>query len=168
MKQKFLSFLILLSLPVALPCEGSMFKNFGHSAHSWHFDGREFVPGARNGDMVILVKDGYLPVVRTESETPSTALPDGAGAIAGICYVQVTGGKLAAPSETLPESGCRVKVTGASGEVRHATADQYGFFSLSLPAGTYEVHGAGSPIKLTVSEGRTALVALRTGKRMVD
>ena len=145
-----------------------MFKNFGHSAHSWHFDGREFVPGARNGDMVILVRDGYLPVMRTESEAPSTALPNGAGAIAGVCYVQVTGGKLANRSETLQESGCRVKIISASGEVRHATADQYGFFYLSLPAGIYEVHGAGSPINFTVSEGRTALVALRTGKRMVD
>ena len=50
----------------------------------------------------------------------------------------------------------------------HATADQNGFFSLSLPAGTYEVRGAGSPVKLTVTEGKTSLVALRTGKRMVD
>ena len=169
MKLTTLISLIVLSLGLAVTCEGGMFKNFGHSAHSWHFDGREFVPGAGNGDMVVLVRDGHLPVMRTEDvSAPSTALPDGKGAIAGFCYIQVEGGKLTDRSGAVPEGGCRVEVIGASGVVRHATADRNGFFSLSLPAGTYEVHGAGSPIKLTVSEGRTALVAFRIGKRMVD
>jgi len=169
MKLMFLFCLILFSLGMTPFCEGGMFRNLGHSAHPWQFNGREFVPGAGDGGMVVLVRDGYLPVVRTGADSaPLTPLPTGTGAIAGICYVQVTGGKLASQSGTVPEGGCRVEVIGASGVAWHATAEQNGFFSLPLPAGTYEVHGAGSPIKLTVTEGRTALVALRTGKRMVD
>ena len=169
MKLMFVFCLILFTLGLTFSSEGGIFKNLGRSTHPWQFNGQEFVPGAGDGGMVILVRDGYLPVLRTGDESsPSTALPVGAGAIAGICYVQVAGGKLATRSGALPESGCPVEVSDPLRVVRHATADQHGFFSLSLPAGTYEVHGAGSSIKLTVTEGRTALVALRTGKRMVD
>jgi hypothetical protein len=169
MKQMFLLGLVLLSLGMALPGEGGMFRNLGHSAHPWQFDGREFVPGAGQGGMVVLVRDGYLPVQRTGDESaPSSSLPDGRGAIAGICYIQTAGSKLATRSGALPEGGCRVEILGASQASWHVTADKHGFFTLPLPAGTYEVHGAGSPITVTVTEGRTALVALRTGKRMVD
>ena len=95
MKQMFLLSLILLSLGMTLSCEGGMFRNLGHAAHPWRFDGREFVPGAGEGGLVVLVRDGYLPVLRTGDEAvPSASLPNGIGAIAGICYVQVTGGKL--------------------------------------------------------------------------
>ena len=169
MKQMFLLSLILLSLGMTLSCEGGMFRNLGHAAHPWRFDGREFVPGAGEGGLVVLVRDGYLPVLRTGDESaPSASLPNGIGAIAGICYVQVTGGKLASQSGAVPVGGCPLEFVDRSRTIRRVTADKQGFFSLPLPAGTYEVHGAGSPITLTVTEGRTALVALRTGKRMVD
>ena len=119
--------------------------------------------------MVVLVRDGYLPVVRTRDDpVPTTVLPNGNGALAGICYVQVAGGKLASQSATLPAGGCQVEIVGASRETWRVTADQNGFFSLPLPAGSYEVHGAGSPVKISVTEGKTALVAFRTGKRMAD
>ena len=169
MKRNFLLCLFLLPLGIALPCEGGMFRNLGQTARPWYFDGREFAPGSGDGSLVVLVRDGYLPVLRTRDDSaPSTALPDGTGALAGICHVQVTGGKLASQSGTLPAGGCQVEIIGASRMVWRATADQNGFFSLSLPAGTYEVHGAGSPVRLMVTEGKTSLVALRTGKRMVD
>jgi len=169
MKLMFLFCLILFSLGMTPFCEGGMFRNLGHSAHPWQFNGREFVPGAGDGGMVVLVRDGYLPVVRTGANpVPSTPLPTGTGALAGICYIQVTGGKLDSQSGTIPAGGCPLEIVDLSRTIWRATADQNGFFSLPLPAGTYEVHGAGSPIKLTVTEGRTALMALRTGKRMVD
>ena len=161
--------LTLCTLGLTISCEGGVFKKLGHSAEPWQFNGREFVPGAGNGGLVVLVRDGYLPVVRTGGESiPSTPLAAGNGAFAGICYVQVTGGKLASQSGTIPAGGCPLEIVNLARTIWRATADQHGFFSLPLPAGTYEVHGAGSTIKLTVSEGRTALVALRTGKRMVD
>ena len=169
MNQMFLLGLVLLSLGMALPGEGGMFRNLGHSAHPWQFDGREFVPDAGPGGMVVLVRDGYLPVLSTGDESaPSSSLPEGRGAIAGICYIQTAGGKLATRSGALPEGDCRMEIMGASQASWRVTADKHGFFTLALPAGTYEVHGAGSPITVTVTEGRTALVALRTGKRMVD
>jgi hypothetical protein len=169
MKLRHLLCLILFFLMMTLPCDGEMFNNYGHSVHPWRFDGKEFVPGTGDGNMVVLVRDGYLPVVRTrDASIPSTPLPDGMGVIAGICYVNVTGGRLAALSGARPEGGCRVEAIGALLPAGRVTADQHGFFSLTLPAGTYEVRTAGSMVNLTVTEGRTTLVALRTGKRMVD
>lgn len=169
MRRKFILGLLLFSLGAALPCEGGMFRNPGSSGHPWRFDGRGFVPGGGDGTPVILVRDGYLPVLReSDTSAPTVPLPDGTGVISGICYLQVAGGKLAAQNGIVPAEGCRVEIVGIDRLRRHATADRNGFFSLPLPAGSYEVHGAGSPLKLTVMAGKTALVALRTGKRMVD
>ena len=169
MQMKSLILLLCLSLVTLLPAEGGMFRNLGRSAHPWRFNGREFVPGAGDGSMVVMVRDGYLPVVRTvDDSAPSVAVPEGLGAIAGICYIQVSGGKLSSQGGEIPAAGCTLEIVHASGVAWHATTDQNGFFSLSLPAGPYVVRGSGSSIKITVTEGRTALVALRTGKRMVD
>jgi len=169
MQMKRLILLLCLSLFASLPAEGGMFRNLGNSAHPWHFNGREFVPGPGDGSVVVMVRDGYLPVVRAADDSaPSVTVPDGLGTIAGICYIQVSGGKLSDQGGALPAAGCILEIVDASGVAWRATSDRNGFFSLPLPAGTYEVHGAGSPVTLTVTEGRAALVALRAGKRMVD
>lgn len=169
MKRNILLCLLFLSLCVSLPCEGGLFRDLGSSSHPWHFDGRGFVPGGADSDVVILVRDGYLPVLRGEGESaPEVALPAGMGAIAGICYIQTSGGKLAPHGGTAPAGGYRLEILGPDRQTRYTTADRNGFFALPLPTGIYEVRGGGGPVQLMVTAGKTALVALRTGKRMVD
>ena len=168
MKRSILLFL-LLSLGVGLPSEGGMFGNPGQSGHPWHFNGREFVPGPGSGAMVVMVRDGYLPVVRTgDDSVPSVTMPDDLGVVAGICYLQVSGGKLANQGGASPSVGHPLEFVGASGMVWHATSDGNGFFVLPLPGGSYDARGTGAPVRVTVTAGKTSLVALRTGKRMVD
>jgi hypothetical protein len=162
----------LLGPLLVMPCPsgGGMFVSPDKSGHPWHFNGRGFSPGRGDGSVVVLVRDGYLPVADRGSETvaPTTPMPDGQGVIAGICYIQVSGGKLAGRSGTLPMAGYSLKITAASGESRLAATDDRGYFLLPLPAGVYQVQGEGAPAQVTVTAGKTSLVALRTGKRMAD
>ncbi len=168
MIRKMFFCLLLFTLGATLPCQGGMFRNLGSSTHPWRFDGRGFVPGAGEGTPVILVREGYLPVLRGGELLPTVLLPNRMGVIAGICYLQVAGGKLTPESGSIPTGGCRVEIVGTDRQIRLATADRNGFFSLPLPAGNYEVRAAGSPVRFDVREGKTELVAFRNGKRMVD
>lgn len=167
MNRFFLPLLFILFLAIPLPAAGGFFANLGKSSHPWHFDGREFIPGA--GDVALLIRDGYLPIIKSaEGLTPSVALSAGQGAIAGFCYLQTSGGKLANHGSFMPTEGFPVRIIGAGGRQWQTTSDPRGFFTLPLPAGSYEIQGTGNPATVTVSAGKTALIALRTGKRMVD
>ena len=146
-----------------------MFKNFGRSAHPWQFNGREFVPGAEETGIVVLVRDGYLPVMRScETTTPAVSLPEGHGAVAGYCYIQTAGGKLANRSGVIPAVGFPMEIAGPSGHAWKSVTDERGFFTLPLPTGSYDVRGTGNPVRVTVTAGKTVLIAIRTGKRMID
>ena len=168
MKRNFL-YCLLVTLGITLPCEGGMFKNLSRPVQPWHFDGRAFAPGTGDGNLVVLVRDGYLPVVQTRNDSkPGSSLPEGQGVVAGLCYVQVAGGKLANRSVTVPTAGYPLEIVGATGTGWRVTTGDNGFFTAPLPPGTYEVRGSGMPVKVTVTAGKTSLVALRTGKRMAD
>jgi hypothetical protein len=114
------------------------------------------------------VRDGYVPILSSGGALPAEApLPAGMGALAGVCYVQSSGGKLRDASGYLPLAGAVVEVSGGTRKLA-VRADREGYFLLSLPAGEYTVQVAGFSYRVTVEKGKTSLVALRGGKRMVD
>jgi hypothetical protein len=136
--------------------------------HPFHFDGSGFSPGAAAGTATVLLRDGYLPFVQANGESPrEEQLPEGTGAMVGFCYVQAAGGKLRESRGSIPMAGLAVVLRGTAGQVS-ATTGAGGFFVIALPPGEYEVQSAGVTRKAVVEKGKTSLVAIRGGKRMVD
>jgi len=131
---------------------------------SWQgfgFDGSGFTKGGASG--VIQVRDGYLPVPG-KSVVREDQLPEATGAMAVFCFQQRSGGKLRPQGGASPMAGMLVTITGDSMTV----ADASGYLVLALPPGSYDVRLAGVTKKWVVDKQKTALVALRGGKRMGD
>jgi hypothetical protein len=134
----------------------------------FHFDGSGFRPGTAGGAATVLMRDGYLPLIQVNGESPrEERLPEGTGAMAGFCYLQAAGGKLQERSGSIPLAGLAVTLHGGAGQVA-ATTGAGGFFVIALPPGDYKVQAAGFTGKVTVEKGKTSLVAIRGGKRLVD
>ena len=135
----------------------------------FHFDGREFVSG-KPGDPLapfVAVRDGLLPVVQTrEEKIEAVQLPTGTGALAGICYVQSFGGKLKPAGGYHPVPLLGIPIVSADGKKLQTETDTDGFFVTVLPPGSYRVGNQG--VEVQVENGRTKLLPLRVGKRMVD
>jgi hypothetical protein len=163
-----LCFLICAALQTSASAAGR------HPTETWtyyHFDGASFSPGqSTDGTPFIAVQEKVRPVVMVApaSQPELTALPDGAGVIAGICYLQSTGGKLGGTKGYKPYP--RVPLLISSGEKPFVTVqtDDTGHFMAVLPTGTYAIGSGPFTIDITVERGITTLVPLRAGKRMVD
>jgi hypothetical protein len=110
------------------------------------------------------------PAVVTASTAPTeqSALPDGTGVIAGICYLQSSGGKLGGSSGFAPYSHVPLLISSGGKQFVKVQTDDHGYFIAVLPAGVYSVGNAPSTAEITVERGVTTLVPLRAGKRMVD
>ncbi|MDD2365826.1 MAG: hypothetical protein PHN84_06640 [Desulfuromonadaceae bacterium] len=138
----------------------------------YHFDGNVFVPGSGNGGKAYLaVMDKMMPRI-LKASAPTTEqqhLPDDNGGVAGICYLQSTGGKLGLTAAASSRSA-RSNLVISSGGRKYAVVetDDDGFFALALPAGLYSISGGSVASDITVTEGKTTLTAVRTGKRVVD
>jgi hypothetical protein len=137
----------------------------------YHFDGTAFSPGpSADGSAFVAIQEKVRPVVLATpaSQAEATALPYGAGVIAGICYLQSSGGKLGGNSGYKPYP--RVPLLISSGEKPFVTVqtDDTGHFMAVLPAGTYTIGSGPFTADITVERGITTLVPLRAGKRMVD
>jgi hypothetical protein len=100
-----------------------------------------------------------------KAEIEKTEISDGAGVIAGICYLQISGGKLASADGFKPYPLLPVPVSSEGKELVTVQTDQNGYFMAVLPAGTYSVGSAPITVKITVERGITTLVPLRIGKR---
>ncbi|MBC7961589.1 MAG: hypothetical protein H7Y05_01450 [Steroidobacteraceae bacterium] len=137
----------------------------------YHFDGIGFKAGPSPDDKpFVAVREGGRPVVLL-TQTPkieSIDLPEGSGAISGICYIQSSGGKLGGGSgyEACP----RVPLVVSSGGKPLVTVqtDEHGYFVVVLPAGTYSIGSGPFAAEIPVERSITSLVPLRAGKRMVD
>ena len=169
---KAIHLLVALLVCAALPPSASAAGK--HPADAWnfyHFNGRAFTPGpAAEGSAFVAVREKMRPVVLTApaAQIEPSALPDGAGAIAGICYLQSSGGKLGSGSGFAPFS--RVPLPISSGGKPFATVqtDENGYFVVVLPAGTYSIGSEPFTADISVDRGITTLVPFRAGKRMVD
>jgi len=138
------------------------------AASSWQtlaFDGNVFAKGSGSG--AIMVRDGYLPVPAGTAAPREDQLPEGTGAVAVFCYQQRSGGKLRPLGGLAPMAEVVITVNGTSLKLA-ARTDASGYLILALPPGSYDVGLFGLSKKVTVEGGKTALVALRGGKRMVD
>ncbi len=134
----------------------------------YHFDGIAFTSGpAVDGSPFLAIREKLLPVVLTvqTAAIEQTALPDGTGAIAGICYIQSSGGKLGVGGGFKPYPRLPLLISNEGKEFVTVQTDNHGYFVVVLPAGVYSV---GSGPSITVERGIATLVPLRVGKRMVD
>lgn len=160
-----LVFLVCLTMPTSAPAAAKL------PADVWnfyHFDGTAFAPGpAVDGSAFLAVREKLLPVVLTvqAATIEQAVLPDGAGAIAGICYIQSSGGKLGGGGGYKPYPRLPLLISTEGREFVTVQTDDHGYFVVVLPAGVYSV---GSSPLITVERGMSTLVPLRAGKRMVD
>lgn len=137
----------------------------------YHFDGSAFTPGpAVDGSVYVAVREKLRPVllVAQASDIEQTPLPDGAGVITGICYLQSSGGKLTSGAGFKPYPRMPLLISTGGKEFVTVLTDDQGYFIVVLPAGTYSVGSGILTAKITVERGITTLVPLRVGKRMVD
>jgi hypothetical protein len=135
----------------------------------FHFDGSSFKPGLPETGAFVAVRNHALPVVLTQPSQPvDTQLPAGMGAIAGISFIQTRGGKLTAGNGYLPCPGVDVTVSSRDVPVMTVKTDSNGYFLAVLKTGAYRIGSAPLTQEVTVENGKTTLIALRTGKRMVD
>lgn len=163
-----LTVLLCAALPVSLSAAGK------RPADAWvyyHFDGASFAPGpATDGSAYIAVQEKVRPTVLTTpvAQPELTALPENSGVIAGICYLQNSGGKLGGGSGYKPYP--RVPLLISTGGTPFVTiqTDDHGYFISVLPSGTYTIGSGPASAELAVEPGITTLVPLRAGKRMVD
>jgi len=136
----------------------------------YHFDGSSFVAGqATDGNHFVAVRDGVRPVVLTHpARIEAVGLPAGTGAVAGICYIQIAGGKLATGAGYLPAPSMRLPVSSGADVVTTVATDEQGYFIAVLHPGRYVVGEGPLAREVTIEEHQTSLVGVRVGKRMVD
>jgi len=137
----------------------------------YHFDGSAFISGpAADGSVYLAMREKVQPVLVTAGALPAklTNLPDGAGVIAGICYLQSSGGKLELGSGFKPYPRVPLLVSTGGKQFVTVQTDDNGYFVVVLPAGTYSIGSGTFSAEINVEPGTTTLVPLRAGKRIVD
>lgn len=166
------SILLLAVLALVVMCGAvSAFSQRPDTAWNYyHFDGSGFIAG-RPADQspFLAVRDGVLPVVLTRmAKVEAVALPPDKGALAGICYIQRSGGKLAGGHAYTPCPRTPLTIFIGDTPVTTVQSDENGYFVVILPAGSYRIGGGVFAAEATAEKGTTVLVPLRAGKRMVD
>lgn len=164
----FLALLICGALPIATSAAA---KRPTDVWNYYHFDGSAFISGpAVDGRAYLAVREKVLPLVVKDQSLPvvQTALSDGEGVIAGICYLQSSGGKLGGGSGYQPCSHSALLISAGGKQLVSVQTDDHGFFVIALPAGRYSIGSGQFKAEITVEPGITTLAPLRAGKRMVD
>ena len=134
----------------------------------FHFDGQAFVAGPSADGTSLALRPGVRPVLVKPGEKPAAVkLTWGAGALAGICYIQRSGGKLKPGAAFLPAAGKPVQLFSGGRVVATTQTDEEGYFLVTVGAGKYQVK-AKEMIEVAVENGATTLIPLRVGKRMAD
>ncbi len=152
----------------AVPTVGLPMGSRPDDGRTMYFDGSAFREGTGAGRPAIATRIGRYPRLLQDGPSGEAApLPAGTGAVAGICYIQQSGGKLGTRPAILPRPGIQVTVRGTGIEMQ-TSCDGQGFFSLALPPGRYEVSSGADSRPVTIEPDKTTLTPLRGGKRMVD
>lgn len=143
------------------------------TASTWQpvaFNGIEFVPGEQKDMPTLWIRDGFIP--RTEKLGSAAEnigrLPSKVGAVAGICYLQASGGKLADKSGIAPYADEQITIKSTREGVFVTRTDDNGLFIETLYPGEYNFSCRGAGASAVITEGKTTLVRIRGGKRMVD
>lgn len=158
---------IIYALLFALAC-GTVATAGQRALQSWYFQGTDFREGSVAGLPAVRLADGYLPAITAAGDSPDAArLPRGTGGVVVFCYVQNIGGKLRDHDGFLPVAGAAVELRRGAWRMAGRT-DSLGYLVLAVPAGTYEITAKGQRREARIEMGRSALLAVRTGKRMVD
>lgn len=164
--------IIVITLVTAVITTATVFGGAEPQA-SWsfhYFDGSSFVSG-RPADSTpyLALQNGKVPVVARESlEIKAADLPGGKGAVAGICYIQNSGSKLKAIQTFTPSPRTPLTIFSGSRPVTVSLSDNNGFYIVKLDPGAYRISTGGTWTDVAVENGKTTLMPLRTGKRMVD
>jgi hypothetical protein len=170
---KSIILLLVFLILAALAASASAFaKRQADIWNYYHFDGNAFTSGpATDGSTYVAIREKSRPVVLTAptSHIELTGLPEGAGGIAGICYIQSAGGKLGGGSSGFkPYSRVPLLISSGGKQLVSVQTDEQGYFVVVLPAGKYTIGSEPFTVEITVERGITTLVPLRAGKRMVD
>lgn len=164
--------LLLAVLAVIVMCTAvsAAARRQGTAWNYYHFDGHGFVAGQpADNSPFLAVRDGAVPVVLTRiAKVEAVALPANKGALAGICYIQSSGGKLAGGRGYAPCPGISLTISSGDKVVTSVVSDENGYFVALLAAGVYRVSCGAFATEAAVENGTTAFVPLRAGKRMVD
>lgn len=167
LKAFFLALLAPLSFSL-IACTNSAFSPQTWQAHT--FVGPEFLPGEQPSRPSIWLRDGYIPrTVNPGAQAVDIGrLPPKSGAVAGICYLQTSGGKLAdqAGFQAFPDE--QITIRNDQTGIFITRTDDNGYFIETLYPGKYEFYCRGAVSSAVIAEGKTTLVRLRGGKRMAD
>lgn len=137
----------------------------------YHFDGIGFKPGpSPDNKPYVAIRERLRPVLLTSQTSPveSIELPEGSGAISGICYIQSAGGKLGSGGGYDPCPRQPLLISSGGRQLVTVQTDENGYFVVVLPAGNYAIGSGPFAAEIPVERGITSLVPLRAGKRMVD
>ena len=136
----------------------------------YHFDGQAFVAGRPvEGSPFLAVRDRDVPLVLTRTDRlEASPLPTDKGALAGICYLRSSGGKLAGGSSFAPRPDAALEISSGDALVLRAQTDSAGYFVVMLPAGKYRISCGTFEAEAAVEVGKTTLATVQAGKRMVD
>ncbi len=136
----------------------------------YSFNSSEFQPATQGSVPALWLRSGYMPRL---DEPPRHAqdtgrLPTGTGSVAGICYMQASGGKKTDNPTVTAYPDEQIIIKSSQEGISVTRTDDAGYFIEILFPGEYEIlcRGTGKPV--TVKKGETTLVPLRGGKRMVD
>jgi hypothetical protein len=164
--------LILAGLAVIVMCVAvsAASKRPDVAWNYYHFDGHGFVAGRpADGGPFLAVRDRVLPVVLTRAaRAEAMTMPRGKGTLAGICYIQSSGGKLTAGSGYAPCTRTTITISSGNTVVTSVVSDEFGYFVAILAAGSYRIGSGAFAADARVENDTTVLVPLRAGKRMVD
>lgn len=136
----------------------------------YSFNGQEFQRGGIESRPSLWIRYGYLPRIEEPRDASRNygKLPPKSGAVAGICYLQTSGGKLADQSGAKPLPDEQITISSRELGVSVTRSDTAGFFVEELFPGDYRLFCRGAEVSVSIKEGQTALVPIRGGKRMVD
>jgi len=157
---------ILIIIPLLLSCAA------GNSTlwQPYIFDGTDFSPATETTSGTIWLRSGHFPAI---SETAPAAersdrLSPKTGAVAGICYLQTSGGKLSGQEPFTPYPDEQITLKNKKYGVFVTRTDKNGKFAEQLPTGKYELFCRGVRTEITIKQGETTLAPIRGGKRMAD